>query len=71
MSTAIILIHPTLMFNADYLCVCVGTTDLVSAALMVAAIASFLQIAQVRIPGTRFVIGKSLFLNPEICKYWT
>ena len=66
LSEAVILIHPILMFNVD--CVCVGTTDLVSAALIVAAFASLLQIIQVRIPGTRFVIGKWLFLNPEMCK---
>lgn len=56
LSEAVILIHPILMSNVD--CVCVGTTDLVSAALIVAAFASLLQIIQVRIPGTRFVIGK-------------
>lgn len=48
------------------MCHCVGTTDLVSAALIVAAVASFIQIIQVRIPGTRLVIGKWLFRNPDI-----
>lgn len=56
MSEAVILIHPKLMFNVDY--VRVGTTDLISAALIVAAVASFVQIIQVHIPGTRLVIGK-------------
>lgn len=56
LSEAVILIHPNLTFNVDY--VCVGTTDLISAALIVAAVASFVQIIQVHIPGTRLVIGK-------------
>lgn len=34
--------------------------DLVSAALIVAAVASFVQIVQLRIPGTRYVIGSGM-----------
>lgn len=50
---------PRLVNNPPLFCAFVAA-DLISAALIVASVASFVQVMQIKIPGTRFVIGSGL-----------